>query len=152
MPPQFSSSLALVVLRLVCEVEFFTIVQNNDHRRHHILNSFAALKTGRRDLPGSNPSRACRPSRSEFSVVYSEYGLGSLKKITTEGTPPLGPGPIRGQYALNLQSNPLQTNQQLSQELTIINAAWVSVFKWESSLLTGLLRDICLVPATVVAF
>ena len=30
------------------------------------------LKTGRRELPGSNPGRACRPSRSEFSVVFSE--------------------------------------------------------------------------------
>ena len=30
------------------------------------------LKTGRREVPGSNPVRACRPSRSEFSVVFSE--------------------------------------------------------------------------------
>ena len=30
------------------------------------------LKTGRRELPGSNPDRACRPRRSEFSVVFSE--------------------------------------------------------------------------------
>ena len=30
------------------------------------------LKTGRREVPGSNPGRACRPSRSEFSVVFSE--------------------------------------------------------------------------------
>ena len=30
------------------------------------------LKTGRREGPGSNPGRACRPSRSEFSVVFSE--------------------------------------------------------------------------------
>ena len=26
----------------------------------------------RRLVPGSNPGRACRPSRSEFSVVFSE--------------------------------------------------------------------------------
>ena len=30
------------------------------------------LETGRREVPGSNPGRACRPSRSEFSVVFSE--------------------------------------------------------------------------------
>ena len=30
------------------------------------------LETGRRGVPGSNPGRACRPSRSEFSVVFSE--------------------------------------------------------------------------------
>ena len=28
-----------------------------------------ALKTGRREVPGSIPGLACRPSRSEFSVV-----------------------------------------------------------------------------------
>ena len=30
------------------------------------------LKTGRREVPDSNPGRACRPSRLEFSVVFSE--------------------------------------------------------------------------------
>ena len=30
------------------------------------------LKTGRREVPCSNAGRACRPSRSEFSVVFSE--------------------------------------------------------------------------------
>ena len=30
------------------------------------------LKTGRRMVIGSNPDRASRPSRSEFSVVFSE--------------------------------------------------------------------------------
>ena len=30
------------------------------------------LKTGRWEVPGSNPGRACRPSRSTFSVVFSE--------------------------------------------------------------------------------
>ena len=29
-------------------------------------------KTGRREVPGSIPDRACRPSHSEFSVVFSE--------------------------------------------------------------------------------
>ena len=30
------------------------------------------LKSGRREVPGSNPGRACRSSRSEFSAVFSE--------------------------------------------------------------------------------
>ena len=34
--------------------------------------SAVTLKTGRLEVPGSNPGRACRPSRSEFSVVFSE--------------------------------------------------------------------------------
>ena len=35
------------------------------------------LKTGRREVTGSNPGRACRPSRSEFSVVFSETRLNT---------------------------------------------------------------------------
>ena len=34
--------------------------------------SGSALKTGRREVPGSIPGRACRPGRLEFSVVFSE--------------------------------------------------------------------------------
>ena len=30
------------------------------------------LKIGRREVPGSNPGRACRPRRSVFSVIFSE--------------------------------------------------------------------------------
>ena len=30
------------------------------------------LKIGRRGVTGSNPGRACQPSRSEFFVVFSE--------------------------------------------------------------------------------
>ena len=32
----------------------------------------SALKTGRREVPGSIPGRACRPRRSDFSVVFTE--------------------------------------------------------------------------------
>ena len=38
---------------------------------HQWLSDFA-LKTGRPVVPGSILGRACRPSRSEFSVVFSE--------------------------------------------------------------------------------
>ena len=33
---------------------------------------FSTQKTGRRELSGSIPGRACRPSRSEFSGNFSE--------------------------------------------------------------------------------
>ena len=46
---------------------------------NHFLTSggVVALKTGRREVPGSNPGRACRPSRSEFSVIFSENRLNT---------------------------------------------------------------------------
>ena len=41
-------------------------------RRPRQWRSGSAFKAGRREVPGSNPGRACRPSRLEFSVVFSE--------------------------------------------------------------------------------
>ena len=38
----------------------------------HKWLSGSGLKTGRREAPGSIPGRACRPSRSESSVDFSE--------------------------------------------------------------------------------
>ena len=53
---------------------------------------------GRREVPGSILGRACRPSRSVFSMVFfrnsRKYGLGSLRKTPMQGTPPIVPGPI----------------------------------------------------------
>ena len=50
----------------------------------HQWRSSSALKTGRREVQGSNPSHACRPSRSEFSFVFSETcvntGWASLER------------------------------------------------------------------------
>ena len=40
--------------------------------RHPQKLSISALKVGRREVPGSIFGRACRPIRSEFSVVFSE--------------------------------------------------------------------------------
>ena len=37
-----------------------------------IRSGVVTLKSGRREVPGSNTGRACRPSRSEFSVAFSE--------------------------------------------------------------------------------
>ena len=36
-----------------------------------------ALKTGRREVPGSNPDHAYRNSRSELSVVFSETSVNT---------------------------------------------------------------------------
>ena len=37
-----------------------------------IIGTAVTLKTARRKVPVSNPGRACRLNRSEFSVVFSE--------------------------------------------------------------------------------
>ena len=60
---------------------------------HQWLSS-SALKTGRREVPGLIPCRACRPSRLEFSVVFSETRVN-------RGQKPLGRPPRR---AFHLQS------------------------------------------------
>ena len=56
------------------------------------------LITGRREVPGSMSGRACRPSRSEFSVVFlrnsRKYGLGSLRKTPHGGHPAFSPRPL----------------------------------------------------------
>ena len=48
----------------------------------------SALKTGRREVPGSIPARACRPNYSEFSVVFSETRLNTGLKKTPHGEHP----------------------------------------------------------------
>ena len=62
----------------------------------------SALKTGRREVLGSNPGRACRPSRLELSLVFSETcvntGQDHLERPPTEGKPPIGPGPPNYNY------------------------------------------------------
>ena len=52
----------------------YTKCKQNDFPTHLCPTSATAvtLKTRRREVPGSNPCHACRPSRSEFSVVFSE--------------------------------------------------------------------------------
>ena len=61
---------------------------------------------------GSIPGRTCRPSRSEFSVVFSETRinpLGSFRKTPTKCTLPTGPGPTNWQLVLNLQPTEYST-------------------------------------------
>ena len=47
------------------------VICNNNALLHQWPNG-SALKTGRREELGKIPGRACRTSRSEFSVVFSE--------------------------------------------------------------------------------
>ena len=64
---------------------------------HHQWRSGSALRAGRRRVRGSIPGRAWRHSRGFLRW------LGSLRKISTEGTPPAGPGSPNGQKTLILQ-------------------------------------------------
>ena len=52
-------------------------------------------KTGRQEVPCSIPGRACRPSRSEFSVVFSETRVNT-------GQDPLERPPRRASHPLAL--------------------------------------------------
>ena len=45
----------------------------------HQWQSGSALKAGRLEVPGSIPGRACRPSRSEFSVVFPEACVNTVR-------------------------------------------------------------------------
>ena len=50
---------------------------SHSKRPHQRLNGFA-LKTSRREVPGSITSLACRPKRSEFSVVFPENRVNTI--------------------------------------------------------------------------
>ena len=70
------------------------------------VNDLICARPGRWEVRGSILGRACQPSFSEFSMVFSETrvnGLGSLRKTPMKGNPPIGPGPTYGQLALSLQ-------------------------------------------------
>ena len=58
----------------------------------HQWLSGSVLQTGRREVPGSITDRACRPSCSEFSEIFSEIlvntGWHPLGRSPTVGFPP----------------------------------------------------------------
>ena len=56
-------------------VGFF--LSDRDPYLPHQWRSGFAFKAGRRELSGSIPERACRLSRSMFSVVFSETGINT---------------------------------------------------------------------------
>ena len=63
-----------------CLYMFHRIYQQNVilfRKRNHQWPSGFVLKIGRWEMPGSVPGCACRPSRSEFSVVFSEIYVNS---------------------------------------------------------------------------
>ena len=92
---------------------------------HQYLHS----KTGTREVPDPFLGRACRPSRSDFSVVFLrnsiQYGLRSFRKTTTESTPPIVSGPTSGQLDSNLQPTYLHAEKSL--EFGFINFVWFTL-------------------------
>ena len=71
----------------------------------HQWRSGSPLKAGRREMPDSIPGRSYQPSCSKFSVVLSETrlntGKNSSERLSTEGTPPTGPGIHKRTVGLN---------------------------------------------------
>ena len=67
-------------------------------------------KTGRQEVPGSTPGRACRPK--SFGVFRGflrnllKYGLQFRRKTPTEGTSPVDPGPTSEQLPLKPPTQP----------------------------------------------
>ena len=57
--------------------EIAQIVEHPASNGPHQWPSGSALKTGRREVPVSNPGRACRLSPSEYSMVFSETHLNT---------------------------------------------------------------------------
>ena len=51
-------------------MEIYDVVKNYPEKKN--TGTAVTLKTGRREVPDSNAGHACRPSLSEFSVVFSE--------------------------------------------------------------------------------
>ena len=77
-------------------------------------------KTGRREVPGSFLGRACQPSRSEFSVVFSETRVNT-------GQDPLE-RPLR--RAFHLQSQITQANNwtQTYKHVKVLNSSLQMLF------------------------
>ena len=80
------------------------------------------LKTERREVPGSNPCRACRPSRLEFSLVFSEIrvntGEDPLERPPTEDAPPIVPGPPSRKLDSNLHLSLRKTSTERTSPLS----------------------------------
>ena len=74
----------------------------------HRWQSDSELETGRWEVPGSIPGHTCRPSHSEFFVVFLEtrVNMGQVPQKDSVGWHCLtGPGPTSGQLGLILQPN-----------------------------------------------
>ena len=97
----------------------------------HLWRSGSALKIGRREVPGSISDRACRPSRSEFTVVFlrnsRKYGLGSLRKTHHRGHSTYGPRSLVWQSDLYLQ--PITILSQFSK--TFFFSVLLGIFTWK---------------------
>ena len=57
--------------QLIAHCEGVTLESPYSWQPHQWRNG-STLKAGRREVPDSIPSRACRPSRLDFYVIFSE--------------------------------------------------------------------------------
>ena len=99
------------------------VIMWNHNKKIPTSGGVVALKIGRRQVPDSNPGRACRPSRSfgvfrGFLQNLRKYGLRSLRKTPTEGTIPVGPGPTSEQLALHLQPTIIRKNHLMNYKMS----------------------------------
>ena len=65
-------------------------------------------------MQGSIPNRACRPKRSEFSVVFFETHVNTgsdIYKTPHRGHTPIVTGPISGQFDLGLHLTVISNRQ-----------------------------------------
>ena len=80
----------------------------------HLWPSGSELKTGRREVPCSISGLACRPSRSKFSVDFSNThvntGQDPLERLTTEGISPTVSGPSSNNWTYSYNFFILTTN------------------------------------------
>ena len=66
-------------LSLISHLKSYILPQPFQFFRSPTCGGVVTLKTGRREVPDSKPGHACRPSRSEFSVVFSETRVNTGK-------------------------------------------------------------------------
>ena len=91
---------SLINMRISFSINVSRYVKVLHKRETHQWRSGSALKDARREVSGSSPGRACRPSQSEFSAVLSENRINTdqdhLERPPKEGAPLIVPGSTSG--------------------------------------------------------
>ena len=79
----------------------------------HVFHGMQFLKTAYHEGVRFNSRSSLSTYLFEFNVVFllnlRKYGIGSLRKTSTESDPPAGPGPTGGELALILQQQHQQS-------------------------------------------
>ena len=117
---KFLKKLIFVPLSLFSCVPFRSRVRHGCQTIRSWPHQWLHSKTGRRDGPGSFFGRACRPSRSEFSVAFSETrvntGQDLLERPPQKALHPLAQIPREG--------NRLQLQQPTSQPVSLLHRSF----------------------------